>query len=143
MATRSLPIVLVVHDDNQVLRQIAKMTSEIIELVCSRRAAHANAILDQMARIDVVLVGRCGDGVSPLDVLGAARAKQKQARMVLLAEATDLSTPIEALHGGLVDHILNPPLRERELRAILTMPAKPLVNPSAFTSVSPPARRPV
>ena len=140
MASRTLPVVLVLHDDNQILRQISKMTSELAELIPSRRAVHANVIMDQAARIDLIMVGRCGDGVSPLDVLSHARARQKQARTILLADPSDLSTPIEALHSGLVDHVLNPPLREREIRAILALPLRPVVNPNAIATMSPPKR---
>ena len=141
MSSRPRPILLVVLDDAQMARQIAKMTSEIAELIVARGASRASALLNSDQQINTVLVGRAGDGVSAIDVLGAVRSKRPQARSILLADSSDLSLSIEALHSGVVDHVMNPPLRERELIAILSLPTpRPIVGPPTVT-VMPSAKR--
>ena len=55
----------------------------------------------------------------------------------MLADASDLSASIEALHSGVVDHVVNPPLRERELLAILKLPApRPIMAPSVAPRIT-------
>jgi DNA-binding NtrC family response regulator len=122
MSNGQQPILLVVTDDNLVLRQITKMTSEIVQVIASRRSTHASVVFDRAERVDAVIVGRVADAVSPIDVLKEARTKRPQARTIMLADPADLSSSIEALHAGVVDHVLNPPLREPELVQILKMP---------------------
>ena len=122
------PILLVLHHDNQVLRQIAKMTSEVAELVVARSAAHANLVLKNAHQINVVIVGRSSDGFGAGHPC-AARSARPQARTILLGDSSDLSLSIEALHSGIVDHVISPPLRERELLAIVRMPSpRPLIE---------------
>src|SRR3954453_13871774 len=104
MSTRPRPILLVVHDDNLVLRQIAKMASEIAELIPARGAGRARAILDSEQAITAALIGRAGDGVPAIEILREIRQKRSQVRTMLLADPSDLSASVEALHGGVVDH---------------------------------------
>jgi DNA-binding NtrC family response regulator len=141
MSSGQQPILLVVTDDSLVLRQITKMTSEIVAVIASRRAAHASVVLDRAEQIDAVIVGHVGDEVSPIDILKEARTKRPQARSILLADPGDLSTSIEALHAGVVDHVLNPPLREPELLQILKMPPPRVVVQTGQNMHS--AQRPV
>ncbi len=144
MPTSSQPILLVLHNENLLLRQIAKMTSEIAEMITLRRGAQLNPMLDTGQQINAVIVGKSADGVSATDILSSVRAKRPQARTIILADPSDLSTSIEALHFGVVDHVLNPPLRERELLAILKLPSPRLITPASLSaSVMPVARRPV
>jgi response regulator RpfG family c-di-GMP phosphodiesterase len=123
MSTHRRPILLVVHYDNQVLRQIAKMVSEIAEVIAARGAGRTRAILDSDQIVNAAIVGKTGDGISAIDVLCIIRDKRPQARSILLNDPRDLSASIEALHGGVVDHVLSAPLRERDLTAILALPA--------------------
>jgi len=135
-------VLLVVHDDVQMARQISKMTSEIAELIIARNSSRANAILRSEQQISTVLVGHAEDGVQAIDILGAVRSSRPQVRSILLADAGDLSASIEALHSGVVDHVMNPPLRERELIAILSLSTpRPIMAPPTIT-VMPPAKRP-
>jgi DNA-binding NtrC family response regulator len=144
MANRTMPVLLLITDDNQVLRQITKMTSEMAQVIASRRAAHAYVVLERAERVDVVIVGNVGDGVASLEILRMVRAKRPQARSILLGDAGDLRTSIEALHGGVVDHVLNPPLREPELLAIINLPApRSTAKPTVSTSPVQPAKRPI
>ena len=135
-------VLLVVHDDNQVVRQIAKMTSELADLVIARSAALVIANIDSGIPISAALVGRAGGGVSAIDILSTIRAKRPQVRCILLADPSDLTLSIEALHSGVVDHVINPPLRERELLAILSLPTpRPIVPSAPATKPTPvPAR---
>jgi PleD family two-component response regulator len=144
MSTKPRPSLLVVHDDNQVVRQIAKMTSEVAELFPARSSFRANAILDSDHNITAVLVGKAGDGVPATKILAAVRAKRSSAMCILLADSGDLSASIEALHSGVVDHVINPPLRERELLAILALPSpRPAMIPVPTVVVAQEAKPPV
>src|SRR5690349_4057056 len=121
MSAARRPVLLVVSDDNALVRQVAKMTSELCELVVARSSFRVTAILNTGQSIAALLVARTGDKVSAIDILGAARSKQPQARTILLADSINLAESVEALHAGLVDHVINPPLRERELLSILSL----------------------
>jgi DNA-binding NtrC family response regulator len=123
MSGARLPVLLLVSDDNGLVRQVAKMTSEHCELIVARSSFRMSAILNSGNPIDAVMVARTGDRVSPIDILGAVRSKQPQVRSILLGDANNLAASVEALHAGLADHVINPPLRERELLAILALPA--------------------
>jgi DNA-binding response OmpR family regulator len=104
------------------------MTSELADVASARDTLRAAALLDSVQSYDAVLVGRAGDGVSAIDILGSVRSKRPQARTILLSDPSDLAGSIEALHSGVVDHIINPPLRERELIAIISLPSpRPIV----------------
>jgi DNA-binding NtrC family response regulator len=143
MSAARRQVLVVVSDDNALVRQVAKMTSELCELIVARSAFRISAILNAGAPIGALLVARTGDKVSAIDILGAARNKQPQARSILLADANTLTESVEALHAGLVDHVVNPPLRERELLAILSMPApRPALAPPTV-AVMPQQKRPV
>lgn len=143
MSAARRSILLVVSDDNGLVRQVAKMTSEFCELIVARSSFRVTAILDANQPIGAILVARTGDKVSAIEILGAARTKHPQARSILLADPNILTESVEALHAGLVDHVVNPPLRERELLAILSMPApRPAIVPPAVT-VMPQQKRPV
>jgi DNA-binding NtrC family response regulator len=134
MSAARRPVLVVVSDDNALVRQVAKMTSELCELVVARSAFRVSAILNAGQAVGALLVARTGEKVSAIEILGAARSKQPQARSILLADANNLSGSIEALHAGLVDHVVNPPLRERELLAILSMPSpRPAIAGPAVT----------
>src|SRR5438105_414988 len=123
MSAARRPVLLVVSDDNALVRQVAKMTSELCELLVARSTFRATAILDSGQAIAALLVARTGNDISAIEILGAARRKQPQARSIKLANPNNLAASVEALHAGVVDHVINPPLRERELLAILSMPA--------------------
>src|SRR3954463_8936707 len=143
MATRSKPILLVVHDDVQAARQISKMTSELADMLVARGAGRANEMLECGQQFDLVIVGRAGDGVAAIEILRAIRSKRPQARSVLLGAPRDLSASIEALHSGVVDHVLNPPLRERELAAILALPSPRPIPAAPTVTVTAQAKRAV
>lgn len=143
MSAARRPVLVLVSDDNALVRQVAKMTSELCELIVARSSFRVTAILNAGQPIGALLVARTGDKVSAIDILGAARSKQPQARSILLADANNLAGSVEALHAGLVDHVVNPPLRERELLAILSMPSlRPAIVPPTV-AVMPAAKRPV
>jgi DNA-binding NtrC family response regulator len=132
------PVLLVLHNDNQLLRQIAKMTSELCELVVARNATHAGQVLKNADHLNALIVGKPADGASALDVLRTSRSQRPQVRTILLGDPTDLSVSIEALHSGIVDHVLSPPLREKELVAILKLPAPRAISPVATVSTAVP-----
>ena len=143
MSAARQPVLVVVSDDNALVRQVAKMTSELCELIVARSAFRVTAILNAGQPISALLVARTGDKVSTMDILGAARSKQPQARSILLADSINLSESVEALHAGLVDHVVNPPLRERELLAILSMPSPRPAIASPSATVVAKQKRPV
>ena len=140
MSNHSKPVLLVVHNDTQLVRQIAKMTSERADLIIARDSTRA-AALAEAAMLSAALVGKSSDGVSALDILANIRARRPHVRGILLGDPTDLSSSIEALHSGVVDHVINPPLRERELLAILSLPT-PRPVPTATVNVKSGASRP-
>jgi ActR/RegA family two-component response regulator len=121
MTSRNSRILLVVHDDISVIRQIIKMSSEHAEVMRVQDSIRAEALVDSQQPIHAMIVGRCGS--NPIDLLAHIRIQRPEIRTMLLADPTDLSASITALHDGVVDHVLNPPLREAELIAILSQPA--------------------
>jgi DNA-binding NtrC family response regulator len=142
MSIRSKPVLLVIHDDNQLVRQIAKMTSELAEVSSARDTLHAAAFLDSNQPLDAVLVGKAGDGVPAIDILSSVRSKRPQARSIMISDPSDLAGSIEALHSGVVDHIINRPLRERELIAIISLPSpRPIVAAIAVVARPAPVSR--
>jgi DNA-binding NtrC family response regulator len=143
MSAARRPVLLVVSDDNGLVRQVAKMTSERCELIVARSLFRMSAILNSGNLIDAVIIARTGDRVPSIVVLGVVRGKQPQARSILLGDSTNLAASVEALHAGLADHVINPPLRERELLAILAMPAPRPALPEPSVEVMAQQKRPV
>ena len=140
MATRSRPILLVVHDELSVVRQIVKITSEHAEVIRLPDVLRAQAMIDSQQKVHAILVGKCGG--SAIDLLAHVRVQRPEVRTMLLADPTDLSASITALHDGVADHVINPPLRECELLPILAQPAprRAISNPPEIT-IMPAARK--
>lgn len=131
MATR-LPIVLVVHEDMQLARQISKMASELAEVIHKREMAQVAILLKTNSSLSAAIVGNPAGRASPLEVMSAIKNSCPRARRVLLVDPGDLSVSIAALHDGIADHILTKPLRERDIVAMISAIVTPRNLPAAI-----------
>src|SRR5262245_26211108 len=100
MSTRSRPILLVVHHEIQLVRQLAKMTSELAEVISVSDSVRAADYVRLNRPFTAVLVGKPIDSVSPIAILSNIRAQCPQVRTMVLVDPSDLGASIEALHSG-------------------------------------------
>jgi DNA-binding NtrC family response regulator len=128
MSANQKPILLVIHDDIQLVRQITKMTSELRDVIHARDIGRVTQWLESNHKVDAVIVGRPFDGLAAAEMLAIVKLMRPSVRRFMLGDPHDLSATVQALHGGVVDHILQRPLRERELLALLM---QPLPKPAA------------
>jgi hypothetical protein len=71
MSAARRPVLVVVSDDNALVRQVAKMTSELCELVVARSAFRVSAILNAGQAVGALLVARTGEKVSAIEQAAA------------------------------------------------------------------------
>ena len=101
------PAVLVVDDKSNMLRLMTKVLRDVAQVHTADSGAAALAVLDA-EHVDVVLCDMRMPDLSGLDVLLASKARQPQARFILMTAYATVETAVSALKDGAFDYLTKP-----------------------------------
>lgn len=110
--------VLVVDDKPNMLRLMTKVLRDVARVRTAQSGAAAVAVLDA-EQIDVVLCDLKMPDLSGLDVLVATKARQPQARFILMTAYATVETAVTALKDGAFDYLTKPFDPEEAKAAVL------------------------
>lgn len=101
------PAILVVDDKSNMLRLMTKVLRDVARVHTADSGTAALAMLDAEP-VDVVLCDLKMPDLSGLDVLTASKARQPQARFILMTAYATVETAVAALKEGAFDYLTKP-----------------------------------
>lgn len=101
------PAILVVDDKSNMLRLMTKVLRDVARVHTADSGTAALAVLDAEP-VDVVLCDLKMPDLSGLDVLTASKARQPQARFILMTAYATVETAVAALKEGAFDYLTKP-----------------------------------
>ncbi|MBL8947181.1 MAG: sigma-54-dependent Fis family transcriptional regulator [Myxococcales bacterium] len=101
------PAILVVDDRSNMLRLMTKVLRDVARVHTADDGTAALAVLDAEP-VDVVLCDLKLPDLSGLDVLTASKARQPQARFILMTAYATVETAVAALKDGAFDYLTKP-----------------------------------
>jgi EAL domain-containing protein (putative c-di-GMP-specific phosphodiesterase class I) len=111
--------VLVVDDDERVLRAIASMLQNLGHEVAVAADGESALALARERIFDVAIVDRHMRGMDGFATLARLRDVQPMCTRVLLSGVIDLDTTLQAVNDGAVAHVLEKPLGYECLEAVI------------------------
>jgi EAL domain-containing protein (putative c-di-GMP-specific phosphodiesterase class I) len=111
--------VLLVDDDERVLRAIASMLQNLGHEVAAAGNGEAALALARERIFDIAIVDRHMSGSDGLAVLQQLREVQPMCTRVLLTGVIDLDTTLHAVNDGAVAHVLEKPIGYDCLEAVI------------------------
>jgi EAL domain-containing protein (putative c-di-GMP-specific phosphodiesterase class I)/ActR/RegA family two-component response regulator len=111
--------VLVIDDDERVLRAIAGMLKNLGHDVAVAGDGEAGLALARERIFDVAIVDRHMRGLDGLAVLHRLRDVQPMCTRVLLSGVIDLDTTLQAVNDGAVTHVLEKPIAYQGLESVV------------------------
>ena len=110
---------LVIDDDERVLRAIARMLQNLGHEVATAGDGEAGLALARERIFDVAIVDRHMRGLDGLAVLHRLRDVQPMCTRVLLSGVIDLDSTLQAVNDGAVTHVLEKPIGFQSLEAVV------------------------
>jgi len=119
--------------EESVLRHVSRILGVQFIVHSLRTPAHALARLQKENDVHAFLTDHTTSPAIGLDVLNSAREVRPEVRRLLMTHYGDLTGIIGGLHSGVIQHLVQLPIRDAELLAAVC-PVIPLSTPAATHS---------